>query len=317
MTNADIERDDDDETPKEGRGPAYPYIALEQAIERADKVREAGLARSALPRAAFFKIWDYKGASGPARQTIAALKYYSLVDYIGSGKDRKVRLTELALRIVLDKVPGSSERAKAVREAALAPAIFADLLKQFPFGIGTDSGIETYLTLNKSYSEAAAKHIISVFRDTLHFAGLDKPVNMPDPDPGAGDENPLPAVAVGDFVQVEIDGALQLEKAARIRAIQQHEGKDWVFIEGSETGIPMTQIVVEKKAAEGPPSGGTPPRLPEEKRAPQPGMKEEKNSLDEGEATLVWPENLSPESVQDLEYWLTGILNKAKRRAGV
>jgi hypothetical protein len=40
-------------------------------------------------------------------------------------------------------------------------------------------------------------------------------------------------------------------------------------------------------------------------------------STDEGEATLIWPENLSPESVQDLEYWLTGILNKAKRRAGV
>ena len=79
----------------------------------------------------------------------------------------------------------------------------------------------------------------------------------------------------------------------------------------------MTQVVIEKKATELPPLGTTPPRLPEEKRAPQPGMKEEKNSLDEGEATLIWPETLSADSVHDLEYWLTGILKKAKRRAGI
>jgi hypothetical protein len=104
---------------------------------------------------------------------------------------------------------------------------------------------------------------------------------------------------------------------AFVRAIQQHEGKDWVFIEGSETGIPMTQVLMEKKGSEAPPPGASAPRLPEEKRLPQPGMKEEKNSLDEGEATLIWPENLSADSVHDLEYWLTGSLKKAKRRAGV
>jgi hypothetical protein len=59
------------------------------------------------------------------------------------------------------------------------------------------------------------------------------------------------------------------------------------------------------------------PRLAEEKRAPQPGLKEEKNSLDEGEAVLIWPEQLSADKVRDLEHWLKGILRKAKRRAGV
>jgi hypothetical protein len=37
-------------------------------------------------------------------------------------------------------------------------------------------------------------------------------------------------------------------------------------------------------------------------------MNEEKNSLDEGEAMLIWPEQLSPDSVRDLEYWLMGVL---------
>ena len=46
-------------------------------------------------------------------------------------------------------------------------------------------------------------------------------------------------------------------------------------------------------------------------------MKEEKGSLDEGEAVLIWPESLSAESVHDLEYWLKGVLKKARRRAGM
>ncbi|HWJ74057.1 MAG TPA: hypothetical protein VNX29_12895 [Kaistia sp.] len=44
--------------------------------------------------------------------------------------------------------------------------------------------------------------------------------------------------------------------------------------------------------------------------------REERTSLDEGEAVLFLPESLSSDSVEDLEYWLQGILRKEKRRAG-
>jgi hypothetical protein len=47
------------------------------------------------------------------------------------------------------------------------------------------------------------------------------------------------------------------------------------------------------------------------------GMRKELTSLDEGQATLIWPNELSPESVEDLEHWLNGILRKAQRRAGL
>jgi hypothetical protein len=35
------------------------------------------------------------------------------------------------------------------------------------------------------------------------------------------------------------------------------------------------------------------------------------------DSLMVISENLSAESVHDLEYWLNGILKKAKRRAGI
>lgn len=78
----------------------------------------------------------------------------------------------------------------------------------------------------------------------------------------------------------------------------------------------MEQVRVEQSGQQQP-TRITPPILAEERAPLKPGMHEEKNSLDEGEAILIWPEELSPESVQDLEYWLMGILRKAKRRAGI
>ncbi|WP_352953338.1 hypothetical protein [Mesorhizobium sp. M1322] len=44
-------------------------------------------------------------------------------------------------------------------------------------------------------------------------------------------------------------------------------------------------------------------------------MREDKASLDEGEVVLHWPENLSADSVRDFEYWVEGIIRRAKRRA--
>lgn len=42
---------------------------------------------------------------------------------------------------------------------------------------------------------------------------------------------------------------------------------------------------------------------------------EERKALDEGAAVLVWPRDLSPDSVEDMEYWLEGVLRQIRRRA--
>ena len=38
------------------------------------------------------------------------------------------------------------------------------------------------------------------------------------------------------------------------------------------------------------------------------------SSLEEGEASLQWPATLSPDSVQELEDWLSLVVKKLKRR---
>lgn len=323
MANILNPTEDQDDDASDGRGPAYPNISLEKAVERAEQLKSAGVARTALPLAGILKIWDYKSPSGPARRQVAAVKYYGLLDTIGSGKDRKFKLSDLALKIVLDKVPDSSARSAALKEAALKPPIFGKLLDNFPLGIGTDAGFETFLTLTCQYNEDAAKTVLSVFRDTLRYAGLDKPANM---SPEANEKGVAKEVrdrekgrqnqdvAVGDFVQIEIDDAFQLERAARVRAIQDHEGKKWVFIDGSESGVPMNQVVLEKKASA--PAVTAPTLALPQEEPPAKGMRKEVFDLDEGTVVLTFPESLSATSFEELDAYLKVFLGKMRRRAG-
>ncbi|WP_254509813.1 hypothetical protein [Anatilimnocola floriformis] len=39
--------------------------------------------------------------------------------------------------------------------------------------------------------------------------------------------------------------------------------------------------------------------------------------LDEGKVVLLWPDELSKDSFDEFEYWITGLLNRARRKAGI
>lgn len=163
-----------------GRSPAYPYIDLEKAVKRAEQVRDAGATRTTLPPETFYKIWGLGAMSSGARQTMAALNHFGLVDYVGRGEDRKVKLSDLAVRIVLDKQPDSSERLTALRVAALSPSIHNELYEKYGAFLPADLVLETHLTRDLGYNAQAAVALISEYKASLAFAGLDKPLNMPD-----------------------------------------------------------------------------------------------------------------------------------------
>jgi hypothetical protein len=183
-----------------GRGPAYPGISLEDAIDRASKFKLANAIRITLNLEAAYRVLGFKGASGASRQIIASLNYYGLLDYIGKGTDRKVRLSELALRILLDKMPDSPERTAALKEAALKPAIHAKLAEEFKLPPPSDIVLERFLVLECEYSEGVAETIIKVYRDTLQYAGLNNPDRIDDEEGIVVDPAP-PATMVDDAMK--------------------------------------------------------------------------------------------------------------------
>jgi hypothetical protein len=312
----------------QGRSPAYPYIDLEKAVERAHQVRAAGAARQAMAPETFYQIWKLGASSSGARQTMAALNHFGLANYQARGDSRKVKLSDLALKIVLDTQPVSAERDAALKDAALSPAIHGDLFEKYGPLLPADFVIQTYLVRDRGYNEQAAKSLISEYKDTLSFAGLDKPANMPADDGKPPRDDLAPeTVEVGDLVNVERDGALVFPKAVKVLAVDERDGQVWVWTDGSEAWTEMESVILEAKASSDSGKGVTPPPPPAVVAAALaaaaaqaegklgPGIQEDKFSTDEGVVTVRFPDSLTVASVNELEEFFSLFIKKAKRRA--
>jgi hypothetical protein len=245
-----------------GRGPSYPSIDLERAIERVDQIAAKGAERSKMPPETFYKLWGYGPKSSGARQTIAALGYYNLVSYAGKGNDRRVTLTDLARRIVLDRRPGSEERKRAVAAAALEPPIFRELYEAYGPLLPDRTVMESFLTIEKGFNQQGAEAAITNFIATVEYADLDKPAGSPDKDVSQTRENDVQfgGARVGDLIDWEAGGALCNETPLRVRAIAEDQGQTWVFVDGSESGIPMEQVIVQERPKDE--GARKPPTLP-------------------------------------------------------
>ncbi len=306
------------------RGPAYPFVNLERAVEKAAIIAEKGAARQKMPPETFYKLWGMGAKSSSSRQTMAALNYYDLVEYVGRGTDRKVQLTELALRIVLDKQPNSAARAEAVKKAALEPPIFRELHERYAPFLPDDVVIETFLKLERSFNDEAAQATIRHFRDTMAFAGLDKPTDEPDfcgstPADNAVEE---PKARVGDLVDLEVGGVITNEQPVRVIGVS--EDQAWAFFAEYNSGAPMEQIIVRERGAAPLPLAPTtqPPANPflsalrqDEKATAPEGYRSERFDADEGVISISWPPNLSQQSVEDMQSWVELLMRRIERRA--
>jgi hypothetical protein len=56
------------------------------------------------------------------------------------------------------------------------------------------------------------------------------------------------AVKIGDLVQWTSNGVEQFETPRRVP--RTHEGKDWVFVDGTKTGVPISEVTVTTPASD-------------------------------------------------------------------
>src|SRR5438552_1336676 len=117
-----IQTEGNDSKRKRTRSPAYPYVNMETALERA-KVFYDKEGRNAAPIAVAAKHWGCEPTSSGCLQTAAALISFGLMQDEGTGAKRKVKLTQNALKILLDTRADSSKRKALIKQAALAPRI--------------------------------------------------------------------------------------------------------------------------------------------------------------------------------------------------
>jgi hypothetical protein len=285
-------------------------MALRKAIEDIGKIEKI-YRSSPIDRVNAAKLIGYSSLSGPANKALAALAAYGLLDRAGKGEARVTERARDILHADTDQL-----RRERVLDAAMEPSLFRELRERFAgIAVPPEDGVVTYLN-RQGFNPNAVRPAAKAFLETMryleefgatesHGAGSSGAASS-DPTPSLFDEVEYGGAEIGDLIQWEVGGSLQLPKPQRVRAIS--NDKEWVFIEQSETGIPMNQVIVEEKGT------GKPPVLPLAE-APK-GTRREVFTLDEGDVVLTFPDNLSAESYADLESHLQLFLRKAKRRAG-
>ncbi|MBK8200448.1 MAG: hypothetical protein IPK75_19035 [Acidobacteria bacterium] len=170
---------------KKSRSPNFPSIGLQRAVDLLGKLyAEEG--EHSVPVALAAQHWGYGPKSSVWMQAVGALKYYGLVVDEGSREARKIKLSPLARRILLDKRPDSPERAKALAEAALNPALHARIWEHFEGKLPSPANLEHYLVFDLGLLEKPAKSLAGQFIGTVAYAGLGK-------DNGADGAQPPPA----------------------------------------------------------------------------------------------------------------------------
>ena len=155
---------------KRGRSPGYPAIDLKEALERVKELKNKE-GRNEAPVEVILRHWGYKEGTSTGRLVFASLKKYGLLEPKGSGK---AQLSDLAIKITQDKRPDSSERDRLIKEAAIRPTIFRELLKKYPDGIPSDDTISFYLTTERTFTDSAAAQVIKTFKKTLAYAKINE-----------------------------------------------------------------------------------------------------------------------------------------------
>lgn len=160
-----------------GRGPSYPALSLEEAVEKAQRFWAAAK-RGAAPAVAVVKHWGYSETSSSGKTALAALLQYGLLEAEGALETRTVKLTARGLDIVLDE-PSSGRRLAALRDAARAPKLYADIMARWPaHELPVDSMLRYYLIREKNFNEASVDGFIKDFRASLAYAQMDKAATM-------------------------------------------------------------------------------------------------------------------------------------------
>ncbi len=300
---------------KRTRSPAYPFINLGTALERAKQFHNKEQRNAANVNVASAH-WGFAEGSSYTLQTVASLIYFGLMQDEGTGDKRTIRLTQSALRILLDMRPDSRERAELIKQAALAPKIHKQLWSKWGTNLPSDANLRHHLLFDweTPFNENAVDSFIAEYKSTIAFAKLaESDTVVPEVEDNGHEEGGKTPYSpkVGDYVQWEHNGVLGLPEPRRLREITP-DGK-FGYVEGQYSAVPIGELLLESAPT-------TPPNpidLATKQRVqgpPKTFMLEYVVPLSEGsKAVFQWPSSLTKEDIDDLKDSLKIVERKITR----
>lgn len=304
-------------TKQDDAGTRFPFINLKKAIERARQLYAADQRGRPIPVPTAFAAWDYSDKSSGGHQTVAALKMYGLLEDSGANEDRRVNLSQSAIHYFAEE--REEQRAILLQKFAIKPKLISAIWNDWNASPPADNVARSELKVGRKLNEQSARSFLGIYKDNIVFAELieiDLTQTEGSNANAASQGNRSHSKAkVGDLIQWEPDGITKFSSPKRVRAVS--PDSLWVFIEGSETGIPINEIQIQDAKASAEQGDiidtNTPPIMAFETSGQGPGIRRDIFTLDEGEVIITWPSELSKESFDDLEGWMEIQLRKIKR----
>lgn len=303
------------------RSPGFPTLSLEDAIEKVSILYKLDKGAATSPEV-IATHWKTKTNSSTFMQDLASLKRYGLL--VAAAGAWKVSHDAIDILLLEDADPSRLSRIKAV---ALAPKIHKELWDEYGVTLPSDVTLRHKLVREKGFQLNSAGDLITQYKKTLAFAKLsndDKISNKEEEKVAKNGDQGIAAKAMietGEFVQWDSLGVAQFVEPRQVTG-KSADGQ-WLFVEGSSTGIPMSQC---KKCEV---DAGKSDRMPTEtissvnlRPPPNPNFfpskpptqaKEYSLTTDTGDVVVRWPAVLTNEDFQTVEMWLESVKLKIKR----
>jgi hypothetical protein len=159
----------DDAKKSRHRSPNYPAVGLREAMVRVEALYDADK-KAGAPIDSALKHMGFTSRHGKAMAVLSALKKFGLVEDVGG----RIIPTKRAIEIIVLS-EDDPRRLTALREAALGPDIYRELVDQFKdSGMPSDQSLMAELEAYKGFNPNAVEEFVADFRDSLNFAGLTK-----------------------------------------------------------------------------------------------------------------------------------------------
>ena len=227
------------------RSPNFPAINLQKAVELTGKLLDE-FGKHEIPVNLVNKAWGYQEeGSSSGNRCVAAVKAFGLIDVTGFGKNRKVKVSDYGYRIH----ENAPDRAKILKIVVLLPEIHSTVWEHFNGSLPNNDLLKNYLLWEHEpkFNKQSVSTFISEFRDSISFAKLESSsYNEVEDEDSGDDEDESPEIKVGDLVNWESQGMLQFPEPKEVTGFS--ECKEWVFVKGSETGLPINDIKLIRKA---------------------------------------------------------------------
>ena len=166
MTAKDPKETADSKKPRH-RSPNYPTVGLREAVTRVRKLYEADGKAGAPAELAAVHI-GFAKPHGQAMSVLAALKKFGLLSEINGRWVPSQRAIE-----ILNLQESDERRQRALRDAALSPEIYRQLIEAHKdTGWPRSDVLESELVTYRNFNPNSVGDFVKQLKDSLEFAGL-------------------------------------------------------------------------------------------------------------------------------------------------